>query len=619
MAKYKIHLSLILSVIILYVTGNIFYTKLLELQSAQSSENYLIISIKLVDLIHELQIERGLSAGFIGDRMDIKLKAKVNLQRKKTNQAIDQLQAMLLKLDPDKEYWHQKKAFSLFFDKLQQFSTVRDKINLSGREGNYFDYYSDLNAMVIRLVEKNEIISTNPEIIRLNSVFTTVLWLTERAGQERGVINGVFKSHQISAINLRQISSYISEQDNLFRRFDTISTTEEKQLMEKKLSVPVVKKVEELRLAVMNQSVKKDLLNKINMLIGYGGLIHDFKNYLIRGKAHYSQRFEFIIQELKILMNKYASLSGTSDEERVYLNTIIKTFEKYGVKLTEISEKYNTGMQIADIDQMVSINDNPALQALLHLHNDITHLDTESWFKYATQRMNLIENVGMLNRKKILQQSGKNVRDIENSLLLTSLITVTIFSLLLALITYTIRHDILTQKAIKEISITDGLTGIYNRRHFDEVFPQTLSIAKRNKSNLVFILMDIDFFKRYNDSYGHQDGDKAIKAVARALKKSLNRADDYVFRLGGEEFGMLFSAKNLGDSKKFANSVRLEIEGLCIEHQKNVASNYLTVSMGLYYIDPLSSSEIEQIYKKTDHALYEAKKSGRNRVIVFKD
>jgi diguanylate cyclase (GGDEF)-like protein/PAS domain S-box-containing protein len=177
-----------------------------------------------------------------------------------------------------------------------------------------------------------------------------------------------------------------------------------------------------------------------------------------------------------------------------------------------------------------------------------------------------------------------------------------------------LRHDITDRKKIEEIAITDGLTSLFNRRHFDAIFPQQLAIAKRSKKLLAFVLIDIDHFKQYNDTYGHQEGDVTLKLVATALKKTLNRTNDYTFRLGGEEFGLLYHIEHEEDGLTIANQAKVNVENLKIEHTGNSASKYVTISSGLYIIDLNDHSTLDDIYKKADDALYSAKQNGRNQV-----
>jgi diguanylate cyclase (GGDEF)-like protein/PAS domain S-box-containing protein len=177
-----------------------------------------------------------------------------------------------------------------------------------------------------------------------------------------------------------------------------------------------------------------------------------------------------------------------------------------------------------------------------------------------------------------------------------------------------IRQDITDKKLIEEISITDGLTGIYNRRHFNELFPKVINSSKRKDELVSFLIMDIDHFKQYNDTYGHQMGDDVLIKVAAAIKESLRRADDYCFRLGGEEFGVLFKADTKEKALQFANTIKQNIEDLHIEHSGNSASSYVTASMGLICKNANNIKDENEMYKLGDELLYKAKKSGRNRV-----
>jgi len=178
-----------------------------------------------------------------------------------------------------------------------------------------------------------------------------------------------------------------------------------------------------------------------------------------------------------------------------------------------------------------------------------------------------------------------------------------------------IRQDITNKKLIEEISLTDGLTDIFNRRYFNEIFPKTINSAKRNNALVSFLIMDIDYFKQYNDTYGHQKGDEALIKVAQCIKNSIHRADDNCFRLGGEEFGVIFKTDSKEKSKQFANKVRQNIESLHIEHSGNSASVYMTISVGLVCKNANEIKDDIELYKDADEQLYRAKELGRNKVM----
>lgn len=179
-----------------------------------------------------------------------------------------------------------------------------------------------------------------------------------------------------------------------------------------------------------------------------------------------------------------------------------------------------------------------------------------------------------------------------------------------------ILHDITDKKRIEEHSITDSLTGLYNRRFFDETFTNELRISKRENKTLVLLIIDIDYFKQYNDTYGHIRGDEALKDVAVTMKSFFKRANDYAYRLGGEEFAVSFYTNNINSAFERAELLRKKIEDLKIEHSASGVSDYLSISIGLSFIQKECIMEADEIYQITDKALYKAKNSGRNRVEV---
>jgi len=162
----------------------------------------------------------------------------------------------------------------------------------------------------------------------------------------------------------------------------------------------------------------------------------------------------------------------------------------------------------------------------------------------------------------------------------------------------------------------DSLTGLYNRRYFDEIFETQCKIAKRSHRLFVFAMIDVDFFKLFNDTYGHLSGDEVLKTIAQTIQGNLKRADDYAFRLGGEEFGLCFSVEHERDAHLLLEELRQSIENLKIANIHNTNAPYVTVSIGFYVLKPHMSYDRDTIYKASDDALYEAKHRGRNRVEI---
>ena len=168
---------------------------------------------------------------------------------------------------------------------------------------------------------------------------------------------------------------------------------------------------------------------------------------------------------------------------------------------------------------------------------------------------------------------------------------------------------------LKALSVTDELTQLSNRRHFEEYYQQNWELAKRHKKIVSLVMCDIDYFKKVNDTHGHQVGDEVLQLVASSLKDSLKRSSDFVARYGGEEFIIVLYETTLDDAKRICQRVQENL-------QKNQHSVFreneidaVTMSFGISTIIPTNKDSCDTLIKQADHALYEAKDSGRNCIV----
>ena len=171
-------------------------------------------------------------------------------------------------------------------------------------------------------------------------------------------------------------------------------------------------------------------------------------------------------------------------------------------------------------------------------------------------------------------------------------------------------------ESLHRISTQDGLTGISNRRHFDETLALEWRRAARSRSPLSLLMLDIDYFKAFNDAAGHQAGDDCLRRVAQALGENLHRAADLVSRYGGEEFAILLPETDADAARALAESLREYIESLDIPHPASPLG-HVTVSIGLTCVTPpRDGTNVGDFIRAADGALYDAKRSGRNRVVA---
>lgn len=181
-----------------------------------------------------------------------------------------------------------------------------------------------------------------------------------------------------------------------------------------------------------------------------------------------------------------------------------------------------------------------------------------------------------------------------------------------------LREKLLRDQSVmlKTMSYTDGLTGIANRRHFDQRIDEELARARRSKTPLSLLLIDIDFFKPYNDLYGHVQGDQCLREVADALRSSLKRPADLVARYGGEEFVIVLPDTSQEGAHHLAEAARVTVEMRQIAHEGSIVTPHVTVSIGLATCSPDDANGVRRLIELADLGLYEAKKAGRNRTAL---
>ncbi|WP_192877330.1 GGDEF domain-containing protein [Legionella pneumophila] len=172
---------------------------------------------------------------------------------------------------------------------------------------------------------------------------------------------------------------------------------------------------------------------------------------------------------------------------------------------------------------------------------------------------------------------------------------------------------------LKVMTITDSLTGLYNRRYFDTLFPQEFNRARRNQYFLSLVSIDADNFKLINDNLGHPFGDKVLISIADLLKKIFRRSNDILFRLGGDEFAIIIANQPIKDTISICQAIKNPFKT-----ENNYGSNeqllmsHVTLSIGIVYIHFESSASVEHAITVADKALYQAKKNGKNQIVVKK-
>ena len=173
-----------------------------------------------------------------------------------------------------------------------------------------------------------------------------------------------------------------------------------------------------------------------------------------------------------------------------------------------------------------------------------------------------------------------------------------------------------TNLVLQRLMNSDGLTGLSNRRHFDEYMDMEWRRALREQSELSLLMIDVDHFKSFNDSFGHVAGDDALRRVAEALRAACSRSTDLAARYGGEEFAMVLPGTSAGGARLLAEKVRRSIEALAIPHDMPAPGSVLSASIGVATLTPKAGQASLVLVDIADQGLYQAKNNGRNQVAM---
>jgi len=214
----------------------------------------------------------------------------------------------------------------------------------------------------------------------------------------------------------------------------------------------------------------------------------------------------------------------------------------------------------------------------------------------------------------LLNQQAKNQISVLGATSTTLSSLVLIVLLMFVGLTLTLRKVYLQKSMLQKFATEDALTLLRNRRSYDDIIKSEFARVKRTGGQLTLLLLDLDHFKQFNDTYGHSRGDEALARVASVLRATMKRQDDWAFRLGGEEFACVLSTDTRSAANDIAEIVRSEIYNLRIAHSASGTADVLTVSIGLAHLPDPSINTENSLYVAADKALYEAKRTGRNRI-----
>jgi len=404
-------------------------------------------STKMFSLLHSLQKERGLSIGYLASNGKVFSKRLRN-QVQITNRAIKEFKYEIKKLKKINPRLFEK-HYGEVLEMLSKINEIRQKvINLKIQPIKVLKYYSNINIKLLKTQNHLDQMVDSDKVNKMVDNYFDTLKLTEYLGRERAIVAYALAKGNLSDELLIYWTSAIEQENHIL--------AEDEKL--KKLIASEMSQIQKFRDIILLLPKKEEILSDIKDITGYGGLIHNFKNYVLRGKEQYKLNVE---KDYKILLEKikkYENL-GVSDEEKRYLGIIKNTFTEYYNSLKNIVTANQNGMKIKEIDKIVKINDNPAISAFHMLTKKglkLANLDPVKWFDLATKVINKLSNYAKLQAKDVLNEINSEISHLQIFITFISILVIGLIVLIIVLSFIISKELILNIEKLK-----NGLLGFF--------------------------------------------------------------------------------------------------------------------------------------------------------------
>ncbi len=384
--------------------------KLNKLVDAQYLSAKYGVALELTELIYELQKERGLSAGFSGS--DGKLFQENLLeQRTKTDLRLQDLQNLVPAMRLSGGGTENSVELDNINDRLQQRSSIRQNVDQLIKTVENWSYYTDLIAKIITHTHNIHVENGIAGFGQLSSNYSALLNLQELAGQERGTINKVISSGHMNTSTYQQISTFIAQQDRLIKELQFARKFLPERVIENITHKSINGRINSVRQSLIAKYYKNDALNRMQSSTGYGGLIHVFKNYVLRGDEQYYDQFTTLHLRLTDVIWEYRNIPGISFKEVSALDAIEQAFTAYRENMVVVEDMRNSGATVAEIDKMVVVDDVHALEGIKLLQSYISPIVAGDWFWKSSLRIDKINDA----RQRLKGYAETYLDDIEQA------------------------------------------------------------------------------------------------------------------------------------------------------------------------------------------------------------
>ncbi len=397
--KFLIMLALPLAGLIWYGSQTVWDKHQVSVAMSEL-ESLAELSVRISALVHETQKERGMTAGFLGSKGK-KFRTDLPNQRQATDSQAQALRTFLQDFSSETFGADFAKGLQAALDQQSRIGAIRsrvDSLQIPAKEA--IGYYTGMNAAFLGMVNNMATLATDPEVTVLAVGYANFLFGKERAGIERAILANTFAADRFAPGVFNRFSALVSAQETFFSVFSNMAPAAQVAFYRDKMADPIVVEVQRMRDIAFSKAeagAKFELLAELYANIGYGGAVHQFKNYVLRGTPKYRDGFDARFEKIATIVDRYKSLPSTTEEEKGQLDTLLTTMTQYREAQTGVARLWEEGAGVEAIDKTVKISDGPAIKALEALAQKAVTgnfgVDPGYWFKTITGKINLLKEV----------------------------------------------------------------------------------------------------------------------------------------------------------------------------------------------------------------------------------
>ena len=621
--------------------GNQSFQKLTNLEK---NERTILLSTKISTLIHETQKERGMTAGFLGSK-GVRFKNDLQMQREITDKINQELISYLKGFDSSSYSKALENTLNSAITQLKDIDSIRNKVNSQSiKLPVAIAYYTKMNATFIKIIGIAAKLSHNVTLSQQLTSYVNFLLAKENSGIERAIGAATLTKGNFGKGMRVKFYNLINAQKVYINNFLQYANSEEINYFNQTVSGKDIKEVNRIRNILLNSNEKYLLVSQMEELVGYGGIIHNFKNYIIRGQKKYETKIVRQYKELISHINTYRALGNISDEERKLLSDIENVFAKYYNGLENIDKAIESKATIKEIDKVIKVSNTPAIKALHSLSHSLFADSAEYWFSQITSKINKLKKVDNYLSKELIENVSSFKSQTETSLIFFIILSI-IFLLISVVLGFIISTNI--NNAIVKLSI--GMENFFKfiNKETNEVHKIELNqkdevgkMAKTLNKNIVVTTKSIEednvflnevqkMVEEVNKGYLFKRFETPVKT--QSLEKLRNSFNEMLTNLnnniGGstnkildvlESFGKLdFTNSVRNDNGKIAlalNEVAQLITDMLIENKSNGLTLQNSSNTLLQNVDTLNnnSNETAAALEETAAALEEMTANIRN-------